>query len=101
MLTFERVFETFADYLDEDKATEVVKAAHGYIVMFWHKERSEYDFFALCKTPHALLKELVSRYGGYLEWLACGGEGDPTAKQKAEIAKKKKAIRAECLSSDK
>lgn len=63
MLTFERVFETFASFLSEDTATEVVKVAHGYIVMFWDKERSDYDFFTLCRTPHALMRELVKSYG--------------------------------------
>ena len=100
MLTFERVLETFADYLSEDKDTEVVEAKHGYIVMFWHDQRAEYDFFTLCKTPHALLKELLKSYGSYLAWVECGPNGDPNTKQKAEIAKKKKALREKCRDAD-
>ena len=99
MLTFDGVLKSCEEFLTEDMATEVVKAVHGYIVMFWDKEREEYDFFDLCHTPEELMNELVESYGSYLSWLVCVNKDDPTAEEQAVIAEKQAVLLAKCLAS--
>ena len=42
MLTFEKVLEVFADYLKQDRLYEVVITSHGYTLMAWESERSQF-----------------------------------------------------------
>lgn len=97
MLTFERVFETFADYLAGDADREIVKVRHGYLSLLWDNNMGEYVSFMFCQTPEELLNELASNYTGYLEWQLCADKDKPTEAECAEVAEKVAEIRAKCL----
>lgn len=106
MLTFEKVFETFADFLAEDDATEVAKVKHGYLVMFWDDNGDDYDFHTLCQTPHELMDALLKSYSDYLDYVVVKKRDstlneDPTDAEKAVIAEKCAALRARCLENSK
>ena len=97
MLTFERVFETFAEYLSKDADREIVRVKHGYLSMLWDNNMEDYIFHAFCQTPEEMLNELASNYTGYLEWLVCEDRDDPTEEEAAAIQKQIDEIRAKCL----
>ena len=68
MLTFEKVFEVFADYLKEDTACEVIKTKRAYIIGLWEECCSEYEFLETYTTPEAMKARLIQEYEGYLTY---------------------------------
>lgn len=97
MLTFEQVFDAFAEYLEADTDREIVKVKHGYLSLLWDHSMGDYNSLEFCQTPEELLDELTSNYSGYLEWLACGDKDEPTEAEAEDIRQKAAAIRAKCL----
>ena len=42
MLTFEKVLETFGDYLAQDKSCEVLNTSRGHLVVDWESCKNDW-----------------------------------------------------------
>lgn len=88
MTTYEKVLESFKNYLDEDDTCEVLSTSRGYLVVDWTsgKEKSEWVTSRLCQTPEHLRDVLRSRYEEYQGFLLTNGyKRDVTSQEEQEI----------------
>lgn len=97
MLTYEKVLDTFAEYLAEDTEQDAIKARHSYITAYWHAEREEYDFLQTCSTPEELLDDLVSDYTQYQLFKLTHGKREETREEKVSCKAMGEALREKCL----
>lgn len=95
MLTFEKVLNVFADYLEQDAVVEIVMTRHGYTVLMWDRMQQNWWEAECCATPDKLLNVLLNSYEMYLEEKICGGKRELTAAEQDEIQQamnKRKAL---------
>ncbi|GAA0803832.1 hypothetical protein GCM10008910_37770 [Faecalicatena orotica] len=67
MLTFEKVLEVFTDQLRKDQLYEMVQTSHGYTLVAWEENRSQWYSVEIQKTPADLLTALLDIYANFLE----------------------------------
>lgn len=67
MLTFEKVLEVFTDQLRKDQLYEMVQTSHGYTLVAWEENRSQWYSAEIQKTPADLLTALLDIYANFLE----------------------------------
>ena len=87
-MTYERVLDAFAEFLEQDPETEVVLTRHGYTVMSWNEKSKDWIFVHHCATPSALKKTLANSYEGLLEHNTTKGVRDLTKQEQSEIKEK-------------
>ena len=62
MLTYEKVFELFHEYLERDFCIEVISTRWGYVRLFCEPPYLNTVEAVLCRTPEELFKELLDDY---------------------------------------
>lgn len=62
MLTYEKVFELFHEYLEMDSCIEVISTRWGYVRLFCEPPYLNTVEAVLCRTPEELFKELLDDY---------------------------------------
>ena len=67
MLTFEKVLEVFTDQLRKDQLYEMVQTSHGYTLVAWEENRSQWYSAEIQKTPADLFTALLDIYANFLE----------------------------------
>lgn len=67
MLTFEKVFEIFKEYLAADAEVEIVTTSRGYLRIEWAGDSLYCDDGYLCRTPEELFDKLLEDFRGYQE----------------------------------
>ena len=92
MLTFEKVFEVFREYLDADDEFEIVKTRRGYTVLHWDNMGCDWYGVHLCTTPEALRDAVLSAYGTYLEYEIIKGRGYDLTEAEEKIVQDKCAV---------
>lgn len=97
MLTFERILEVFADYLDADPDVEVILTRHGYTYLVWDSERRSWENCEACATPEELLDMLTGAVQTHEEFRLLGGKRAPTDAETTEFAQTAEAYRRKCL----
>lgn len=99
MITYEKVLETFKDYLIEDDSCEVLHTSRGYLVVDWesNKSSSEWVTSRLCQTPEHLRDVLRSRYEEYQGFqLTNGYKRDVTSQEEQDIERLGADLAARC-----
>lgn len=100
MLTFEKVLEVFADYLEQDTEYEVVLTKHGYTVMWFNEVGKEWYDAQYCETPEDMRDELLDAYKNYLEYTTTRSrraeKEDVTEQEAAEIQAKLDELEEKC-----
>ena len=97
MLTFEKVLEVFADYLQQDPLYEVLRTSHGYTLLAWEPERDDWYSAEITATPDILLDKLVDAYASFREDQITDSDRDLTRQEEAEIKKECAQLRSKCL----
>lgn len=97
MLTFEKVLEVFADYLKQDPLYEVVLTSHGYTLMAWEPERSQWYSAEYMATPKDLMGSLLDAYANFREDQITDNDRDLTQKEQAELDKECSLLRNKCM----
>ena len=97
MLTFERILEVFADYLDADPDVEVILTRHGYTYLVWDNERRSWKNCEACATPEELLDMLTDAVQTHEEIRLLGGKRAPTDAETTEFAQTAESYRRKCL----
>lgn len=69
MMTNEKVLDIFVDYLEKDKALDVVSTRRGYAVMLWDFKGQDWSDVKCCTTPEALFDKLLDSFVAYEEYL--------------------------------
>ena len=91
MLTNEKVLEIFKDYIDADKALDVISTRRGYAVMLWDFAHRDWSDVVCCQTPEALFDKLLDSYALYQEFLMIrdksDSEGEISETERAQIQK--------------
>lgn len=91
MLTNDAVLEIFKDYLDEDKALDVIPTRRGYAVMLWDYGHRDWSDVECCQTPEALFDKLLDSFISYQEYLILKddsqGRGEINEAEQAQIQK--------------
>ena len=96
MLTFEKVLAVFADYLQQDPLSEVILTSHGYTLLAWEPNRSEWYSAEFTATPNILLNKLVDAYASFMEDQITANDRDLTPSEATEIKAKCKLLREQC-----
>ena len=96
MLTYEKVLDVFRDYLAEDAMFEIVMTHNGYIMLEWDERTKECLEAHTCRTPEAMLDELLGAYGNYVEFGLTHGQRELTTADEAEIRRKQQAMADKC-----
>lgn len=102
MLTFEKVLEVFADYLEQDADYEVILTKHGYTVMGFDDRDKDWSDIKLCETPEEMRDALLDAYENYLEYTTAAGQRNQLGKERLteqealDIQEKLKALRLRC-----
>lgn len=97
MLTFERILEVFADYLDSDSDVEVILTRHGYTYLVWDDARHTWETCEACATPENLLDMLIGAVQSYEEIRQLGGKRTPTNAEITAFTQTAEAYRRKCL----
>lgn len=97
MLTFERILESFADYLAADKDVEVILTQHGYTCLSWDDQRHSWESVEVCETPEKLLDALTNAVLTFEALKQLGGERDATDAENAAFEKTAEAYRKRCF----
>ena len=97
MLTFEKVFTVFGDYLQQDSLYEVVRTRHGYTLMAWEPARSIWYSAEYMATPEVLLDSLLDAYANFMEDRITDNERELTKQETDEIQKQCSLLQAKCL----
>lgn len=85
MLTFEKVLEVFADYLDSDDMYEIVMTSHGYAVLEWDNRQEDWTNAKRCRTPKDMADILLYAYTGSLEYHATLARRELTEDDLAQV----------------
>ena len=97
ILTYEKVLETFGDYLSEDDSCEILQSSRGYLVVDWDSCKDNWVTARLCNTPALLCDTLRSHYEEYQGYrLTDGYKRDVTDQEEQEIARMGAALAARC-----
>jgi len=96
MLTFGKVLDVFKDYLQQDPLYEVVSTSHGYTLMAWEPERSQWYSAEFTATPETLMKSLLEAYSNFREEQITDNDRDLTPQEQDEIKRECDLLRAEC-----
>ena len=94
MLTFEKVLDVFRDYLNSDEMYEVVTTSHGFTLLEWDPQCSEWTGVKLCPTPEALTDALMYGYTGLLEYRATLGRRELNDGDRAYVKAAQQAMLA-------
>lgn len=86
MLTYEKVFEVFNQFLEENGIYEVVQTSQGYTVLEWDARGKEWISATLCATPEKMAETLLDDLTGYLEYKATLGRRDLTYDDMAQVS---------------
>lgn len=97
MLTFEKVMEVFADYLKKDPLYEVVLTSHGYTLMAWEPERSQWYSAEYMATPTDLMDSLLDAYTNFREDQITDNDRDLTQQEQAELDGECSLLRDKCI----
>lgn len=97
MLTFEKVLEVFKDYLQQDPLYEVISTSHGYTLMAWEPERSQWYSAELMATPENLMDNLLDTYANFREDQITGNDRDLTRQEQTELNAECVLLREKCL----
>ena len=97
MLTFEKVFTVFGDYLQQDSLYEVVRTRHGYTLMAWEPAWSIWYSAEYMATPEVLLDSLLDAYANFMEDRITDNERELTKQETDEIQKQCSLLQAKCL----
>lgn len=96
MLTFEKVIDAFAPYLDAMEH-EVVKAQRGYIILHWMTAQNEYDdVVERCETPEVLKEKLMGIYENLLLFQRTKGKREITEQDRLDVSPELRRM-GECL----
>lgn len=85
MLTYEKVFEIFCEYLAVDEEVEVIKTSRGYVRIEWASTAPNCEDGRLCRTPEELFDQLLSDYQSYQEILLTKGRRDLTDEDRRKL----------------
>ena len=97
ILTYEKVLETFGDYLSEDDSCEILQSSRGYLVMDWDSCKDNWVTARLCNTPALLCDTLRSHCEEYQSYrLTDGYKRDVTDQEEQDIARMGAALAARC-----
>lgn len=97
MLTFEKVLEVFADYLKHDPLYEIVLTSHGYTLMAWEPERSQWYSAEYMSTPKNLMDGLLDAYSNFREEQITDNERDLTQQEQAKLNGECSLLREKCI----
>ena len=97
MLTFEKVMEVFKDYLQQDALYEVVFTSHGYTLMAWEPERSQWYSAEYMATPKDLMDNLLDTYANFREDQITDNERDLTQQEQAGLYRECSLLRNKCI----
>ena len=97
MLTFEKVMEVFADYLKQDPLYEVVLTSHGYTLMAWEPERSQWYSAEYMATPKDLMNSLLDAYANFREDQLTDNDQDLTQQEQAGLDRECSLLRSKCM----
>ena len=97
MLTFEKVLTVFADYLQQDPLYEVILTSHGYTLMAWEPERSQWYSAEFMATPINLMNSLLDAYVNFREDQITGNDRDLTRQEEDELKEECAQLRNKCL----
>lgn len=97
MLTFEKVMEVFANYLQQDPFYEVVLTSHGYTLMAWEPERNQWYSAEFTATPKDLMDSLLNAYVGFREEQITDNDRDLTRQEEAKLKKECIELQNQCL----
>ena len=96
MLTFEKVMEVFADYLQQDPLYELVLTSHGYTLIAWEPERNQWYNAEFTATPKDLMDSLLNAYASFREEQITDNDRDLSQQEQAELKKECGLLRAKC-----
>ena len=97
MLTFEKVLEVFADYLKQDRLYEVVITSHGYTLMAWEPERSQWYSAEIMITPENLMDGLLDAYANFREDQITDNDRDLTQQEQVGLGRERAILRKKCM----
>ena len=97
MLTFEKVLEVFADYLKQDRLYEVVTTGHGYTLMAWEPERSQWYSAEIMTAPEDLMDGLLDAYANFREDQITDNDRDLTQQEQVELGRECALLRKKCM----
>lgn len=98
MLSYEKVLETFKEYLDSEDMYEIITTSHGYTLMGWNAPRKEWHTAKYLETPGIMLEALLETYADYLADELTESDRDITPEEQAEISAKCQHLRTLCQS---
>lgn len=85
MLTFEKVFEIFKEYLAADAEVEIVTTSRGHLRIEWAGSSPYCDDGYLCRTPEELFDKLMEDFRGYQEVKLTRGRREPTEEEAQKV----------------
>ena len=97
MYTFEKVLEVFANYLKQDPLYEVVLTSHGYTLMAWEPERSQWYSAEYMAAPKDLMEGLLDAYTNFREDQITSNERDLTRQEQIELNRECSLLREKCM----
>lgn len=86
MLSYEKIFDVFKQFLEENGIYEVVQTSQGYTVLEWDARGKEWISATLCATPEEMAETLLDDLTGYLEYKATLGRRDLTCDDMAQVS---------------
>ncbi len=96
-LTFEKVFQVFHDYLNEDDVIEIVKLKHGYAVLLWYEKNQEYTNMETFTSPLEFADFLASQHEIFHELQLDGnGSRDLSEEEKEPLVKASQELLLKC-----
>ena len=96
-MTFEKVLEVFRDYLQQDQLYEVVSTRHGYTLMAWEPERSQWYSAEIMTTPEDLMDGLLDAYANFREDQITDNDRDLTQQEQVELDRECALLRKKCM----
>ena len=91
MLTYEKIFEVFKQFLEENGIYEIVQTSQGYTILEWDSQGREWNSAILCSTPEEMAETLLEDLTGYLEYKATLGRRDLTYDDMAQVSAQRQA----------
>lgn len=96
-MTYEKVFEVFKDYLNEDADCEVVSTSRGYMVVYWESYIDTWVTTRLAQTPEELRDILREQYENFLSFeINQARKREPDVVEKEEIKRKGAELASQC-----
>lgn len=95
-MTFEKVLNVFADYLNEDSDCEVILTQHGYTLLIWDKRAQGWSTSEYCRTPEVLCDMLLDAYSDLTELKITHARRELTEEERAGIEAECNRFREQC-----